>query len=681
MQPKNIVLLGFVNKAVEYLDKHIDDDKSDYKLNKLKNIDLVSLEEELSKNLEFSLGTYQSTMTSLLKAGNEAFEDFLDAHAEKVNLLGDLSTIFDNGALDTKRDEKQELEDLLSFYNLDVDDEIIQEDFVEELPQDNAEEESFEQIIGEDDKENKEKDIEEVTTKILDKILTNNPLLKALVDAANSNEIKVDDIKEIDDHKEDVEIDNIENEDVETNDVENEDVEIENTNEVEDGDVDTSIEDYQIEENIEVATDELLENAEQIIIEEDTVESNSDGVLEDLIDNSEVDNEDIIIEDNNAIDDIEDEFLKQIVKAADENKDINNAEFDELYESSNNDEIDSIFSEIIDHENNVEERLAEETFSNNEEIEPTEEIVIPKDEEPVIEEDTVFEEEKVEIQPAEEIVIPEEVQEEVAVEEITIPEEVQDETVVEETEVLEKEEEITEPVVEDIPEVIEQPIEEPIIEPTIDVEGIVLTDALEDEIPVEEEYVDAKVDTEQELRTITNYVPETLDSLVNEIKEEIEPEITVQPSTESTAQTYVSSLIDDLKKQMLEEEKAKVQEDEQRQAIYEEIHKSYPYLSSAFVKSVYDLKNSINDEYAEGMKVILLSRIIFKNVEELRQFAEVVMNHGYQINVDEKQMIVDCIKQLTNSRGKIIALIFDIANQAAALNGVYEGYRVIVDEV
>ncbi|MDO4940619.1 MAG: hypothetical protein Q4E33_02885 [Erysipelotrichaceae bacterium] len=587
MQPKNIVLLGFVNKAVEYLDKHIDDDKSDYKLNKLKNIDLVSLEEELSKNLEFSLGSYQSTMTSLLKAGNEAFDDFLDAHAEKTNLLGDLGTIFDNGSLDSKRDEKQELEDLLSFYNLDVDDEIIQEESIEEDIQEiDTDDKTFEQVINEEDIQSKEKDIEEVTNKILDKILTNNPLLKALMDAATAKETEI---------------------------------ESQETTQSEETEA------YQIEENIEVETDELLQG--ESLLNEENINSNSEGVLEDLIDNSEVDEEEIKIDEANAVDEIEDEFLKQIVKAADENKNINNSEFDELYESSNNDEIDSIFSEIIDHENDVEI------------------------EQPEIEE--VVEEISTEIEPEQ-------------VDEPTSEQQV---------------EEIEEPVEELAGEPTKEIVEEPVVETSISDDDTILTDVLEDEIPVEEEYVDAKVDTELELKTITNYVPETLESLVSEIKEEIEPEDIVRPAEESTAQTYVSSLIDDLKKQMLEEEKVKVQEDEQRQAIYEEIHKSYPYLSSAFVKSVYDLKNSINDEYADGMKIILLSRILFEDVDELRQFAEVVMNHGYQINVDEKQMIVDCIKQLTNSRGKIIALIFDIANQAAALNGVYEGYRVIVDEV
>ena len=56
MKPKNIMLLGFVNRAVDYLDRHLDD-RSDPTLTELKNIDLVSLKKELSESLVFSFGS------------------------------------------------------------------------------------------------------------------------------------------------------------------------------------------------------------------------------------------------------------------------------------------------------------------------------------------------------------------------------------------------------------------------------------------------------------------------------------------------------------------------------------------------------------------------------------------------------------------------------------------------
>jgi predicted nucleic-acid-binding protein len=71
-----------------------------------------------------------------------------------------------------------------------------------------------------------------------------------------------------------------------------------------------------------------------------------------------------------------------------------------------------------------------------------------------------------------------------------------------------------------------------------------------------------------------------------------------------------------------------------------------------------ELKESIAKEYPLGEKIVILHRSLFKNVENLRQYVEITLNHDYQINADEKQMIVDCFKQYTNSDGKIITSIF-----------------------
>ena len=61
MKPENIILLGFVNKAVEYLDKHMEDEP-DNAVAQLRNIDLNSLKDVLDKNLDASLGMMTTTM-------------------------------------------------------------------------------------------------------------------------------------------------------------------------------------------------------------------------------------------------------------------------------------------------------------------------------------------------------------------------------------------------------------------------------------------------------------------------------------------------------------------------------------------------------------------------------------------------------------------------------------------
>lgn len=390
MKPKNIVLLGFVNEAVKYLDQHIDEDKHDYKLSKLKNIDLVSLEEELGKSLASSLGTMQNTMTSLLNAGNEAFDEFLEAHSNnESDFVKDINNIFDVDLNADKKSDKEELENLLSFYNLD-------------------------------------KKVEEA--------------------------------------------------------VENQNEEVE-------------------------------------IVDVPNVDPTNDA--------------------------LKDEFLREIAKAASQSKDISS--IDEL-KNETNPEIDSLFSEIVDHENNV---AFEETFNIN------------------------------------------------------------------------NDDALKESVVDD---------------------DIPVNESKEDNIPV---------------------------------SEKTESYVKVQSQNQIVTGNYVNSLINDMNGQLVKDEQAAIEE-ENRKAIYEKVSASYPYLQQSFVKTVYDMKDEINDEYREGIDVVVLHRIIFKNVDDLRQYAEVVITHGYEINVDEDQLIVDCIKQFTNAKGKIVSNIFAIANQAAKLNGAYDGYRIML---
>ena len=176
---------------------------------------------------------------------------------------------------------------------------------------------------------------------------------------------------------------------------------------------------------------------------------------------------------------------------------------------------------------------------------------------------------------------------------------------------------------------------------------------------------------------IENFINET----EKEERERAKAEETAAPAEDKKEDdSYISSLIDDLKSKLDEEEIKKRKEEEEFKEIYEKIHKAYPYLSGAFIRNVYDLKQQIADEYPIGETIVILHRTSFKNVENLRQYVEITLNHGYAINADEKQMIVDAFKQHVNTDGKIITSIFEVANQSALLSGEYEGYRVLFED-
>lgn len=355
MKPKNIMLLGFVNRAVEYLDRHMDEEP-DTRLAELKNIDLASIKEELNDNLDASLGTMQSTMTTLLKAGNEAFDQFIEDNHGKGSIPDQFSKMF-NVDFEESNDNTEELGRLLSFYNLDND--------------------------------------------------------------------------------------------------------------------------FEEEEKHEIGNDDYIEPIE------------------------------------------DDEFLEEIKKNA------TNDDTDEIVPIERNEkddaEMDSIFNEIVEHENKEEAELVE----------------------------TV-----------------------------------------------------------------------------------------------------AKEETKVEGAT---------------------------PEVEET-QTYVSSLIEELRTKLIKEEEYKREHEEKNKEIYARISKLYPYLPEGFLRSVYELKKSIASDYRNNAKIIVLHRIKFKDVENLRKFVEIGLNHDYTINADENKMIVDIFKQFINTDGKILANIYEVANQGYLLEGEYEGYNVIVEE-
>lgn len=147
---------------------------------------------------------------------------------------------------------------------------------------------------------------------------------------------------------------------------------------------------------------------------------------------------------------------------------------------------------------------------------------------------------------------------------------------------------------------------------------------------------------------------------------------------------YVGDLFDEFTNNEYEVDDFKNKQqriNELNKKIYDSIVALYPYLSNGFIKGVYELKESFASDYEEGQKIIILHRLVFTDLEGLRQFVDVMMSHEYFVNVDEKQMIVDTFKEHVNSDGKILTDIFEIANQAKLLTGEYDGYRIIeVDE-
>lgn len=479
MKPKNIMLLGFVNKAVDYLEKHMDEEP-DTRLAELKNIDLTSLREELSDYLDSSLGTMQSTMSTLLKAGNEAFDHFMEVN-HKENISDQFSRMLDVDFDDEKKTNQEELAKLLSFYNL--------EDF----------------------------------------------------DADNTEEIDIPQTEEIDTPQ---------------------------TEEVED----TKVEEFVIPEDGEFVI-------------------------------PQVDEEDIPEFGDINLSSEDDKYMEEI------KKNITSDVIDDtlLIDEEADPAIDSIFSEIIENESKPVEIEEEQTS----EVETPEIIEV-----------AIIEEETIKL---------------------------------------------------DAPEFKKAAIEE---EPT-KLEAPEFKEVAIEEEPTNLDATENKEDAVEEETENTDY-SKVFDDLPLENPGVDEEKVEETPVEET--QTYVNTLIDELREQMVKEDAIKKEEEEKEKAIFNSVHEIYPNLSQEFVMAAYGLKQPLADEYPVNQKLIILHRISFDDVDNLRKFVEIGLSHDYTINADENKLIVDILKEFVNSDGKILTNIFEVANQGSVLHGNYEGYNIISNE-
>ena len=544
MKPKNVMLLGFVNKAVKYLDQHLDDGSSS-KISELRNIDLENIKNDLSHNIDQSLGVAQSTINTLLQIGEDVFDEFLSVHDDSDKLSTQLDRMFDISLDDNQeKNDQNDLEDLLSFYNLDSsfnldEDDLLQEDL------------------------NGDGEVNDEDTNYIE-IFNIKDYEKNNAHSTNINTLPIDHVDDYDDKDTKyVEVFNLEKYLQEHANKEYTEAVYEDESDEEavslEEDSEKQLEDY-FEKEADDAEDEAVINEETISVEDD--EKQPEDYFEKEVDDAEYE-----VEEESEFE-LSNEDMKLLQLIEDNVNKTNEPETisDEIGEDKHDSqELDSIFSEVVAHEDETEEDLKEENQVPDQ-IDHTD--IIKLLQEIQVSDDQYY--------------------------------------------------------------------------------GNIEDFTIEDQFPFEDE-------------------------------EEYSEQIDEEPNIEED-NTYVSSLIEDLRKQMIQEDEEKKVREEEYKQIYDRIHKLYPYISNDFIRTVYDLKDSITYDYPLNKRIIILHRCVFKDVENLRQFVEIGLNHGYSINADENKMIVDIFKEHINTDGKILSSIFEVANQSALLNGQYDGYRVMLVE-
>ena len=489
MKPKNVMLLGFVNKAADYLNKHLGEDLGT-SLTELKNIDLEKLKKELEEELKGKLDPLASPIQTLMDAGGEVFDKFITTEKKDDNLLNDFDRIFDVDLDDEKPVEKKdEIQDLLSYYDLagefDIDEDALDEDEKDDKAL------SYDEVIPEEEEK-----------PIPDEVLAEKSIFEA---TDNEDELP-----------------------------------------------------YELNEEEKKMLETISQNVNRK--PEKRSEASLSGANKEL-----------------------DTIFSELVEAEDDKEDVKKEEIEEVKQPTINRIQELSLAEIPEEER--------KKFIENPLVDVS--IAMKK------------QEEEKETEPEPEPVYPEQVDKD------------------------------------DIIKLMKD------IQPMSDVYYNKIENFIDQQEKQKSEPVEAK-------------------------KEEVREE--------KKEDSYISSLIDDLKNKMDKEEDLKKQQEEEFKEVYDKIHAAYPYLSNGFIRSVYDLKETIAREYPLNEKIIILHRTSFNNVENLRQYVEITLKHGYMINADEKKMIVDAFRQHINTDGKIITSIFEVANQSALLSGEYEGYRVLFED-
>ena len=391
-------------------------------------------------------------------------------------------------------------------------------------------------------------------------------------------------------------------------------------------------------------------------LEEEKTDDKQESILDELKELIDNKFEDIDIE--KKLEEIKEKAPEQLKEASETVKDVT----DNLIE-----ELNSIVTTLEDIASAAVEELDSDECENEKESEAFKEPVLSEENEAVSQ--------PLEVEKTEDLIS--------EIEELMASLDAKDETSEEET--------LDEPVLENETEVAE----EETVDKTADNEALIdkeledfdeedylakIKEAIDSTIALDEngEVADMSevLNEEDERKEITR---DEIDEIFSEIlKQEglmSEEENSVEPE-EMPEEEYLDELKEDLKEELEEKAQEEIVNEAPEADIYAKINELYPYLSRGFVRAVYDLKESIANEYPLDQRIVILHRLSFKDINHLRQFSDIVLNHDYRVNVDENKMIVDIFKDMINTDGKILTNIFEIANQARVLDGNYEGYRV-----
>ncbi|MBE6122544.1 MAG: hypothetical protein E7190_07505 [Erysipelotrichaceae bacterium] len=107
----------------------------------------------------------------------------------------------------------------------------------------------------------------------------------------------------------------------------------------------------------------------------------------------------------------------------------------------------------------------------------------------------------------------------------------------------------------------------------------------------------------------------------------------------------------------------------------EQIAGLYQYLDKDFVEEMYLRNSQFSEQFPADTLIRISHKCRYDDSEIMREFEKIAVNNGYAAEeLNDHETVVS--RKMFTEEGSILSDIFNVANQVAALQGSYEGYRI-----
>lgn len=107
----------------------------------------------------------------------------------------------------------------------------------------------------------------------------------------------------------------------------------------------------------------------------------------------------------------------------------------------------------------------------------------------------------------------------------------------------------------------------------------------------------------------------------------------------------------------------------------EQIAALYQYLDKDFVEEMYLRNSQFSEQFPADTLIRISHKCRYEDSEIMREFEKIAVNNGYAAEeLNDHETVVS--RKMFTEEGSILSDIFNVANQVAALQGNYEGYRI-----